>query len=173
MFIEYGSNSSSMPESADWRVEHSPRRRLPSEYASRILDFLLHVQVRDIPVPIDLYRSNLMLTRSRLLSDSGRSFSFDNRGTGFGRGEGCGMIVLKPLDQAVRDNDSIRAVIAGTGLNQDGKTPGITMPNGDAQGELASLVTPILQRVWLTYSRGPHAASLRQRWAGSQFMRLC
>lgn len=72
----------------------------------------------------------------RLLSDTGRSFSFDNRGTGFGRGEGCGMIVLKPLDQAIKDNDPIRAVIAATGLNQDGKTPGITMPNGSAQEDL-------------------------------------
>lgn len=72
--------------------------------------------------------------RFRLLSDTGRSFAFDDRGTGFGRGEGCGMLVLKPLDQAIRDNDTIRAVIAGTGLNQDGKTPGITMPNGAAQG---------------------------------------
>ena len=72
--------------------------------------------------------------RPRLLSDTGRSFAFDDRGTGFGRGEGCGMLVLKPLDQAIRDNDTIRAVIAGTGLNQDGKTPGITMPNGAAQG---------------------------------------
>ncbi|KAK3942622.1 polyketide synthase [Diplogelasinospora grovesii] len=72
----------------------------------------------------------------RLLSDSGRSFSFDDRGTGFGRGEGCGMIVLKPLDQAIKDNDPIRAVIVGTGLNQDGKTPGITMPNGAAQEDL-------------------------------------
>ncbi|PNH37867.1 hypothetical protein VD0004_g8940 [Verticillium dahliae] len=72
----------------------------------------------------------------RLLSDSGRSIAFDNRGTGFGRGEGCGMIVLKPLDQALRDNDSIRAVIRGSGINQDGKTPGITMPNGSAQEKL-------------------------------------
>ncbi|KAK4187038.1 polyketide synthase [Podospora australis] len=72
----------------------------------------------------------------RLLSDSGRSFAFDNRGTGFGRGEGCGVVVLKPLEQAIRDNDPIRAVIAGTGLNQDGKTPGITMPNGAAQEAL-------------------------------------
>jgi acyl transferase domain-containing protein len=71
---------------------------------------------------------------ARLLSDTGRSFAFDNRGTGFGRGEGCGMIVLKPLDQAIKDNDPIRAVIVGSGINQDGKTPGITMPNGEAQG---------------------------------------
>jgi acyl transferase domain-containing protein len=47
------------------------------------------------------------------------------------------MIVLKPLEQARRDNDSIRAVIVGSGINQDGRTPGITMPCGDAQGELA------------------------------------
>jgi acyl transferase domain-containing protein len=44
------------------------------------------------------------------------------------------MVVLKPLSQALRDNDPIRAVIAASGINQDGKTPGITMPNGDAQG---------------------------------------
>lgn len=70
----------------------------------------------------------------RLFSDDGRSYSFDERGNGFGRGEGCGMIVLKPLDEAIRSNDSIRAVIAATGINQDGKTPGITMPSGPAQG---------------------------------------
>ncbi|KAL5321033.1 hypothetical protein ACEPPN_011843 [Leptodophora sp. 'Broadleaf-Isolate-01'] len=69
-------------------------------------------------------------------TDEGRSFSFDSRGTGYGRGEGCGMVVLKPLEQALKDNDTIRAVIVGSGINQDGKTPGITMPNGDAQESL-------------------------------------
>ncbi|KAE9577643.1 Reducing polyketide synthase PKS2 [Colletotrichum fructicola] len=76
----------------------------------------------------------------RLLADSGRSIAFDQRGTGFGRGEGCGIIILKPLDQAIRDNDSIRAVIRGTGINQDGKTPGITMPSGAAQEKLMKQV---------------------------------
>ncbi|KAI7916092.1 fatty acid synthase S-acetyltransferase [Pyricularia oryzae] len=76
----------------------------------------------------------------RLLSDTGRSIAFDERGTGFGRGEGCGIIILKPLDQAVRDNDTIRAVIMGTGINQDGKTPGITMPSGEAQEKLINQV---------------------------------
>lgn len=75
-----------------------------------------------------------MVSKQRLLSDSGRSIAFDERGTGFGRGEGCGILVLKPLDQALEDKDAIRAVIVGTGINQDGKTAGITMPNGDAQG---------------------------------------
>lgn len=44
------------------------------------------------------------------------------------------MVILKPLEQALKDNDTIRAVIVGSGINQDGKTPGITMPNGTAQG---------------------------------------
>ncbi|KAI0001395.1 ketoacyl-synt-domain-containing protein [Xylariaceae sp. FL0662B] len=78
----------------------------------------------------------ISFSKSRLFSDSGRSFSFDNRGTGFGRGEGCGMVILKPLEQARKDNDQIRAVIVGSGINQDGRTPGITMPCGDAQETL-------------------------------------
>lgn len=64
---------------------------------------------------------------SRLFGEDGRSYAFDQRGTGYGRGEGCGMILLKPLDQAIKDNDPIRAVITGSGINQDGKTPGITV----------------------------------------------
>lgn len=48
------------------------------------------------------------------------------------------MVILKPLQQALQDNDTIRSVIVGTGINQDGKTPGITMPNGAAQGKTLS-----------------------------------
>ncbi|KAF2008794.1 putative polyketide synthase [Aaosphaeria arxii CBS 175.79] len=73
---------------------------------------------------------------SRLLGDSGKCFSFDARGTGYGRGEGCGMLLLKPLDQALRDNDCVRAIVAASGVNQDGYTPGITMPNGESQEKL-------------------------------------
>jgi acyl transferase domain-containing protein len=46
-------------------------------------------------------------------------------------------VVLKPLEQALKDNDVIRSVIVASGINQDGKTPGITMPNGSAQGTSA------------------------------------
>lgn len=48
--------------------------------------------------------------------------------------------MLKPLADALRDGDTIRAVIRGTGSSQDGKTPGITMPNGLAQEELIRTV---------------------------------
>jgi acyl transferase domain-containing protein len=82
---------------------------------------------------------------NRLFSDEGRSFSFDSRGTGYGRGEGCGIVVLKSLDQALKDNDNVRSVIAASGINQDGKTSGITMPNGDAQGK-SSLSCPTFEQ---------------------------
>ncbi|KAF2679022.1 ketoacyl-synt-domain-containing protein [Lentithecium fluviatile CBS 122367] len=78
----------------------------------------------------------ISMSMSRLFGEAGRSFAFDQRGSGYGRGEGCCMLMLKPLDQAIKDNDPIRAVITGTGINQDGKTPGITMPNGSAQEAL-------------------------------------
>ncbi|KAL8372278.1 hypothetical protein RB595_001863 [Gaeumannomyces hyphopodioides] len=71
-----------------------------------------------------------------LLSPDGRSYAFDSRANGFGRGEGAGVVVLKPLSAALRDNDPVRAVVVGTGLNQDGRTNGITMPNKEAQLDL-------------------------------------
>ncbi|KAK6068248.1 polyketide synthase [Seiridium cupressi] len=82
----------------------------------------------------------ISFAKSRLFSDSGRSYSFDDRGTGFGRGEGCGVIILKPLDQAIKDGDHVKAIIAGSGINQDGRTPGITMPCGEAQRTLMQQV---------------------------------
>ncbi|GKZ28425.1 type I Iterative Polyketide synthase (PKS) [Aspergillus brasiliensis] len=70
------------------------------------------------------------------LSPDGQCHSFDSSANGYGRGEGMGVIVLKPLMDAIRDNDVIRAVIRGTGMNQDGKTPGITVPSPEAQRSL-------------------------------------
>ena len=67
--------------------------------------------------------------------------AFDSRATGgFGRGEGVGCVILKPLERAIRDNDRIRAVIRNSGINQDGKTVGITSPSSDAQEALAHTV---------------------------------
>ena len=70
------------------------------------------------------------------LSTEGRSFSFDSRGTGYGRGEGVATIIVKSLDDAIKDKDPIRAIIRETCLNQDGNTPTITSPSMDAQADL-------------------------------------
>ena len=73
------------------------------------------------------------MTSLGFLSEDGKCFTFDSRANGYGRGEGVGIVVLKRLDDAIRDNDTIRAVIRGTASNQDGHTPGITVPNPEAQ----------------------------------------
>ncbi len=69
----------------------------------------------------------------RLLSADGKSFSFDSRASGYGRGEGSATIILKRLDDAIRDGNPIRAVIRQTMINQDGKTETITSPSLEAQ----------------------------------------
>ncbi|KAJ5730275.1 Acyl transferase/acyl hydrolase/lysophospholipase [Penicillium malachiteum] len=71
-----------------------------------------------------------------LLGSQGRCFSFDSRAEGYARGEGVGTVVLKPLSSAIRDGDTIRAVIRETGVNQDGRTSGITVPSSEAQERL-------------------------------------
>lgn len=70
------------------------------------------------------------------LSPDGKSQSFDHKANGYSRGEGGAAVLLKPLHLALRDNDVIRAVIRGSGVNQDGNTPGITLPSAAAQERL-------------------------------------
>ncbi|KAL4937771.1 hypothetical protein BDV06DRAFT_232363, partial [Aspergillus oleicola] len=67
------------------------------------------------------------------LSPNGRCWSFDDRADGYSRGEGIVVIVLKSVKNAVRDGDTIRAVIRATGTNQDGRTPSITQPDLESQ----------------------------------------
>lgn len=67
------------------------------------------------------------------LSPDGISYAFDHRANGYSRGEGLGLVVIKLLSRAIEDGDTIRAVIRATGANQDGRTPGITQPNAEAQ----------------------------------------
>lgn len=71
-----------------------------------------------------------------MLSPDGRCKAFDARANGFVRGEGAGMILLKPLAQAVADGDRVYAVIRATAVNQDGRTPGLTVPSEEAQQAL-------------------------------------
>ncbi|PYH34820.1 uncharacterized protein BO87DRAFT_435336 [Aspergillus neoniger CBS 115656] len=72
----------------------------------------------------------------RMLSSSGRCRMWDSSGDGYGRGEGVACVVLKTLSQAQRDNDHIECIIRETGVNQDGRTSGITMPSNIAQTQL-------------------------------------
>lgn len=76
------------------------------------------------------------MTDFNFLSKDSRSWSFDARANGYGRGEGHAVLVVKRLADALRDGDTIRTVIRNTGSNQDGRTPAITQPSGDAQKEL-------------------------------------
>ena len=76
------------------------------------------------------------LSHGRMISPLGRCMTFDERAAGYARGEGCGLVVLKTLERALSDGDSIRAVIHSTGVNQDGRTAGITLPNSEAQMKL-------------------------------------
>jgi acyl transferase domain-containing protein/acyl carrier protein len=78
----------------------------------------------------------LSLTRMGMLSPDWRCKTFDAGADGFVPGEGCGVVVLKRLADALADRDPIRAVIRGTATNQDGRTSVLTAPNGLAQREV-------------------------------------
>ncbi|MBL8756426.1 MAG: SDR family NAD(P)-dependent oxidoreductase [Planctomycetes bacterium] len=73
------------------------------------------------------------LCRARMLSPDGRCKTFDASANGYGRGEGCGMVVLKRLADAVAAGDRVLAVVRGTAINQDGRSGGLTVPHGPAQ----------------------------------------
>ncbi|KAF2713472.1 ketoacyl-synt-domain-containing protein [Pleomassaria siparia CBS 279.74] len=77
------------------------------------------------------------MSNIHMLGDDGRSYPFDSRGSGYGRGEGFASLVLKRLDKAIEAGDPIRAVVLGSAVNQDGRTiQGITYPSGAAQAAL-------------------------------------
>ncbi|NEO38510.1 MAG: type I polyketide synthase [Moorea sp. SIOASIH] len=76
---------------------------------------------------------SINFSKARMLSFDGRCKTFDTSADGFVRGEGCGIVVLKRLSDAVADQDNILAVIRGSAINQDGDTSGLTVPNGPSQ----------------------------------------
>ncbi|KAL9609839.1 MAG: hypothetical protein Q9167_005427 [Letrouitia subvulpina] len=77
--------------------------------------------------------SMVHLSNMGFFSPDGQCYSFDDRANGYAKGEGGGFIVLKRLSDALKDGDTIRAVIRASGVNQDGRTPGITQPSKSAQ----------------------------------------
>ncbi|WP_330230225.1 SDR family NAD(P)-dependent oxidoreductase [Nocardia sp. NBC_00508] len=88
---------------------------------------------------VNLLQSELTseaLARMGALSPDGHCRPFDARANGYVRGEGAGVIVLKPLSRALADGDPIRALIRGSSVNHDGRSMGLTAPNPTAQREL-------------------------------------
>ncbi|WP_019548883.1 type I polyketide synthase [Streptomyces sulphureus] len=80
-----------------------------------------------------LPETNVTMSQWGALAPDGRCKAFDESADGLGRGEGCGVVVLKRLDDAQRDGDRVLAVVRGSAVNQDGASTNFTAPNGLAQ----------------------------------------
>ncbi|MCA9970397.1 MAG: SDR family NAD(P)-dependent oxidoreductase, partial [Anaerolineales bacterium] len=88
----------------------------------------------------------------RMTSPDGRSKAFDASGDGVGRGEGCGIVILKRLSDAVAAGDNVLALIRGSAVNQDGRTSGLTAPNGPSQQD-------VIRRALANAGVAPHEVS--------------
>jgi len=77
--------------------------------------------------------TTIAFSKARMLSPEGKCRPFDAGANGYVRGEGCGLVLLKRLADAERDGDKILAVLRATSVNQDGRTSGISAPNGQSQ----------------------------------------
>jgi acyl transferase domain-containing protein len=91
--------------------------------------------------------SSMLLTDMQALAPDGRCKTFDESADGYGRAEGCGVVVLKRLSDAERDGDTVLALVRGTAVRQDGESAGFTAPNGIAQEALmrAALANAMLE----------------------------
>lgn len=96
------------------------------------------------PVPF------ISASKLNMFSPTGRSRMWDAAADGYARGEGVAAVVLKTLNQAIVDGDTIECVIRESGINQDGKTPGITMPNHSAQ---EALIRQVYKRAGLDVTK--------------------
>ncbi|NUT44685.1 MAG: aminotransferase class I/II-fold pyridoxal phosphate-dependent enzyme, partial [Thermoactinospora sp.] len=74
--------------------------------------------------------------KSGMISDDGTCKTFDERADGYGRGEGCGAVLLKPLSAALADGDQVLAVIKGSAVNHGGRASSLTAPNPEAQARV-------------------------------------
>ncbi|MBO1361880.1 SDR family NAD(P)-dependent oxidoreductase [Acetobacter sacchari] len=92
----------------------------------------------------------ITMSKGHFLSPDGRCKSFAADADGYGRGEGCGIVILKRLEDARRDGDVIHGVIAGSGINQDGRTLSLTMPSEDAQ---SALIHEVAERAGIDLSQ--------------------
>lgn len=106
----------------------------------------------------------IALSQAAMLSPGGRSRAFDAAADGYVRGEGVGLVLLKPLSAARAAGDRIYALVHGSAVNQDGRTQGITVPSGESQQ--ANFRAALAAAGW----RPPRSATWRRtgpvhRWA--------
>lgn len=85
-------------------------------------------------------QTSIFMSKGHFIARDGRSKSFSADADGYGRGEGSVVFILKRLEDAERDGDTIHAVVSGTGVNQDGRTQFLTSPDAGAQSRLMSEV---------------------------------
>ncbi|KAL4964020.1 uncharacterized protein BDV14DRAFT_201275 [Aspergillus stella-maris] len=90
------------------------------------------------------------LSNLKMISPDGKSKMWDASANGYARGEGVASVILKTLSQAIEDGDTIDCIIRETGVNQDGRTTGLTMPSSKAQ---ADLIRKTYQRAGLDISK--------------------
>lgn len=99
---------------------------------NREVDYALAGGVNVLLMP----ESNVTLCKAKALSPNGECKTFDEHADGYARAEGCGVIFLKRLSDALRDKDTILAVIKASAVNNDGRSAGLTVPNGLSQEEV-------------------------------------
>ncbi|MCP5018488.1 MAG: AMP-binding protein [Ketobacter sp.] len=90
---------------------------------------------------------SITFSKSGMMAADGRCKAFDDSADGYVRSEGCGVLILKNLEKAQQDRDNIIAVVKGSAITQDGRSNGITAPNGPAQ---IKTIRDALQRASLT-----------------------
>ncbi|ATY64651.1 Beta-ketoacyl synthase [Cordyceps militaris] len=127
----------------DWR---GPSMTIDTACSSSLVALHQGVQVlRSGTAPVAIaaganliFSPNMFIAESNLnmLSPTGHSQMWDANADGYARGEGIAAVVMKRLSDAIRDGDNIECIIRETGVNQDGHTPGITMPSQEAQTRL-------------------------------------
>ena len=88
-----------------------------------------------------------LLSAAKILSPDGKCHTFDHKANGFGRGEGIAVMIVKSLNAAIRDGDTIRAVVLGTAANHDGRTLAISHPSSKSQ---ASLIRTAYERAGIS-----------------------
>lgn len=100
-----------------------------------------------------------------MLSPTGRSQMWDSKADGYARGEGIAAVFLKRLSDAIRDGDHIESIIRETGTNQDGRTPGITMPSSKSQ---SNLIRETYARAGLSVEKGDRCQYFEAHGTGTK-----